>query len=326
MKRPVLGVDVGGTRAKFVVLGDRDQVLQTGDAASDSTSAAATLHAVAAALDPVLWGLEDAAGTRDMGLGGVGLACAGIVDPHRGWLGRSPNLPGWENSDLFAAVGGVFGNVDRTVLNDVNSALYGEFRRGAGQGCRDLIMIALGTGVGGGVILQDSLLIGAHCGAGEIGHMVLDPDGPVCPCGNRGCLEAYAGSVALLKSARRAAGEGTGPLADLVRDQGEDLTPRDLADLANGGDGASRELFAAAGRKLGQAVGNLVNVLDPQRVIIGGGVAGAGELILGPCREVAPTIILAEEARDVDIVPASLGTGAAAIGAALMAGRQESTP
>ena len=326
MKRPVLGVDVGGTRAKFVVLDHEGMVVQTGDVASDPESPENTLGTVAAVLDPSLW-QQDAAGSPAYLLSGVGLACAGIVDPERGWLGRSPNLRGWENSDLFAAVGEVFGNVDRAVANDVNSALYGESRRGAGRGCRDLVMIALGTGVGGGVILQGRLVIGAHCGAGEIGHMVLDPAGPVCTCGNRGCLEAYAGSVGLLKAARLAAGEKeAGRLRSLLDGRGATLTTRDLALLAESGDRAACELFAAAGRRLGQAVGNLINVLDPERVIIGGGVAGAGDLILEPCRRVASGIVLAVEAKEVPVVPAELGTGAAALGAALMVATGENDP
>ncbi len=328
MMRPVLGVDVGGTRAKFVVLGDGDQILQTGDVASDRRSAEATLQAVSSALDTELWGGTDNPVSPHPVLTGVGLACAGIVDPDRGWLGRSPNLPGWENSDLFAAVGSVFGNVDRTVANDVNSALFGEFRRGAGRGCRDLIMIALGTGVGGGIILQGRLVVGAHCGAGEIGHMVLDPEGPVCACGNRGCLEAYAGSVALLQAARRvgAKSDAGEKLKALIHSRGDNLTTRDLAGLAAEGDPDTTELFAVAGRKLGQAIGNLINLLDPERVIIGGGVVGAGELILKPCRQVAPTIVLAAEAKTVPIVVAELGTGAAALGAALLARSGEKSP
>ncbi len=316
MKRPVLGVDVGGTRAKFVVLNGDGRVVQTGEVASDPGSAEKTLDTVAAALDPFLRSSEVGTGSP---LAGVGLACAGIVDPDRGWLGRSPNLRGWEHSDLFAAVGKVFGNVDRAVANDVNSALYGESRRGAGRGCRDLVMIALGTGVGGGVMLRDRLVTGTHCGAGEIGHMVLDPAGPVCTCGNRGCLEAYAGSVGLLKAARLVAGgDSAAGLRRLADDKGPALTTRDLALLAESGDPTAGELFADAGRRLGQAVGNLINVLDPERVIIGGGVAGAGDLILEPCRQVASGIVLAVEAKEVPIVRAELGTGAAALGAALM--------
>ena len=143
----------------------------------------------------------------------------------------------------------------------------------------------------------------------------------MCTCGSRGCLEAWAGSTGLLRLARGRLADGAASpaLTALARRRGTSLNPRDLAELAETGDGATREIFAEAGRRLGQAVANLVNVLDPDRVIIGGGVALAGELILGPCRERAVPLILATEARGVPIVPAELGPRAAAVGAASLA-------
>jgi len=306
----LLGVDVGGTGAKYVVADLAGAVRAEGDVPTDPASPETTLGRVARATGPVLDGGR---------LHGVGLACAGIVNPLTGWLGRSPNLPGWEDSNLFAAVDAVFGNVRRALANDVNGALYGEFRAGAGRGCADLVMIALGTGVGGGVLLGGELLVGTHFGAGEIGHMVMDPHGPVCTCGGRGCLEAYAGSVGLLRAAREAAAGDAGPgLRDLVAARGVALTTRDLARLAVAGDEDAAGIFTLAGRRLGQAVGNLINVLDPDRILIGGGVAQAGDLIFEPCRRTARAIVLAAEAKDTPILPAELGPLAAAVGAALL--------
>lgn len=148
--------------------------------------------------------------------------------------------------------------------------------------------------------------------------MVLDSAGPRCTCGGQGCLEAYAGSMALLQTARRtAASAGVGrEFADLVTRRGQDLTTSDLAMLGDRGDPDARALFAAVGRRLGQAIGNLVNVLDPERVIVGGGVARAGDLILVPCRETVPGLVLAAAARSVPVVTAELGSFAAAVGAA----------
>jgi glucokinase len=258
-------------------------------------------------------------GTVPTTLAGIGLAVAGIVEPATGRLGRSPNLPGWENSDVGAAARSVFGAVPLAFANDVNAALYGEAACGAGRGCGDLVMIALGTGVGGGVMVGGRLVVGVDYGAGEIGHMVLDPQGPRCACGGHGCLEAWAGSVALLAAARRAAGGGAAELQRALDRAGRGFSTRDLADLALGGDAASRAIFNEAGRRLGQAVGNLINVLNPARVIIGGGVAQAGDLILEPCREMAPSLVLAAEARRTPIVMAELGPLAAAVGAASLA-------
>jgi predicted NBD/HSP70 family sugar kinase len=150
---------------------------------------------------------------------------------------------------------------------------------------------------------------------------MLDPAGPVCACGNRGCLEAYAGSVGLLRRAREVAAdtEAGHVFRDLVHKRGPSLTTRDLAALAHKEDITAREVFAWAGRRLGQAVGNLINILDPDRIIIGGGVARAGDLILGPCRETFPGLVLSEEGARTPVVTAELGSLAAAVGAAQLA-------
>ncbi len=243
----------------------------------------------------------------------VGFACAEIINPISGELGRSPNLPGWQNNNLAAALGRAFSGVPIALANDVNGALYGEFRGGAGRGCQNLVMIALGTGVGGGIITDGQLLLGAHCGGAEIGHMVLDMEGPLCTCGSRGCLEAWASSTGIMRRAREL-------------DVSPNVTnPRELADLALGGDGVARGIFTEAGRRLGQAVANLINILDPERIIIGGGVSMAGDLIIEPCRQIIPAMVMAEAGRKVPVVQAELGTHAAAVGAAFLAREQEPT-
>jgi glucokinase len=252
----------------------------------------------------------------------VGLACAGIVDPVTGVLGRAPNLPGWQGLDLGVALRESAGDLPCAFANDVNAALYGEARFGAGRGAGDLVMLALGTGVGGGVMVEGRLLTGHRNGAAELGHVILDDAGPLCTCGNRGCLEAYAGSVALLAEARSRAASGaagTEDLAALVAEHADALTPRVLANAAEAGNASARALFRQAGERLGQAVGGLLNILDPDRVILGGGVARAGDLLLEPCRETARRIVLCEAARSTPILLAELGTRAAALGAAALA-------
>jgi len=315
-----LGADTGGTGVKFIITDPASAVLHEGDIPTNPDSGPDTMSRLADVARDLLGGDLDR-------LQGVGLACAGIVNPRTGWLGRSPNLPGWENNHLGQTLSAAFADKPVVLANDVNAALYGEYRQGAGQGCDNLIMIALGTGVGGGVLLNGKLVLGSHFGAGEIGHMILDPRGPVCTCGSQGCLEAWAGSVALLKAAHRLARDICTPaFANLVLDRGESLTPRDLSILAETGDPTAIELFAAAGRRLGQAVGNLINLLDPDQVIIGGGVAKAGDLILGPCRDMIPGIVLGAEAAKVPVVPAGLGHLAAAVGAACLAREAGATP
>ena len=314
-----LGIDTGGTATKYVVTDAEGVAVAEGEVPTDPDSPPATLERLATT---VAGELDDRAASR---LAGAGLACAGIIHPVTGRLGRSPNLPGWQQRELATEMHAAFGDLPTVVVNDVNAAVYGEYRAGAGRGCRDLVMLALGTGVGGGAVVDGRLLVGTRGGACEFGHTVLDPQGPVCSCGNRGCLESWAGSRALLRRARELGADKSGrpALAALVFDRGEELTTRDLADLAEGGDLATREVFAEAGRRLGQAVGNLINVFDPDRVIIGGGVARAGDLILAPMRETYPPLALAEESARTPVVVAELGPAAAAVGAAWLARERE---
>ncbi len=304
----VIGADVGGTAVKYAAVDDAGSVRIEGEIPTDAASAHATLAALADAVATRLG--DDWPRVR-----AVGLACAGIVDPAAGTLGRAPNLLGWENSDLAGAVADTWDGRPCALVNDVNGALVGEWRFGAGRGLDDLVMLALGTGVGGGIVVHGQLVVGNRCGAAELGHMILDPDGPPCGCGNRGCLEAYAGARGLVAEARRRA-DADPALADLCAG---DPTPESLAALAADGNAAALSLFRDAGRMLGLAVGNLVNALDPDVVIIGGGVARAGDLLLGPCRETAPGVVLGERSRAVPIVAAALGNRAAAMGAAALA-------
>lgn len=305
-----LGTDTGGTGIKYVVVDSAGQPVDQGEVATDPASIPVSMQRLAAAV--AAWQNQIRA---------VGMACAGIIDPEQGTLGRSPNLPGWQYSNLSEQVVQVFGQLPVVLANDVNAALYGEFRNGAGRGCQNLVMMALGTGVGGAVVQDGKLVLGSHYGAGEIGHTMLDPNGPTCTCGNPGCLEAYAGSVGLLKRAKlvaKDASEGSSFRGE-VESHGASLTTRNLAEMAEGGDETARAIFAWAGTRLGQSVGNLINIMDPDKVIIGGGVARAGDLILGPCREFFPKLVLSDEAAKTPVVPAELGTLAASIGAANLA-------
>ncbi len=320
-----LGADIGGTGVKYIISNGLGDIVHQGEVPTDPNSGKRTLGRLAMEVAEKISPPEGSGEAMFSRLAAVGLACAGIVNPESGHLGRSPNLPGWEESNLKRIIANEFQDIPSVVANDVNAALYGEYSFGAGRGCRNLVMIALGTGVGGGIMLDGQLVVGSHNGAAEIGHMVLDPSGPTCTCGGVGCLESWAGSVAILKQARLMAKvelQDTA-LAQMVAEKGDDLSTRDLSLLAEQGDAASVAIFAEVGHRLGHAVGNMVNLLDPDRVIIGGGVAQAGELIMGPCRALVPQMVLADEAKNIPVVPAELGTMAAAVGAASLARREQ---
>lgn len=316
-----LGADIGGTGVKYVLTDEQGNVIHQGEVSTDPQSGKRTLGRLAMEVAEKISPPEGSGDSTFSRLAAVGLACAGIVNTESGHLGRSPNLPGWEETNLKKIIANEFQDRPAVVANDVNAALYGEFAFGAGRGCTNLVMIALGTGVGGGIMIDGNLVVGSHHGGAEIGHMVLDPSGPTCTCGGVGCLEAWAGSVAILKQARLMAKVELRDtaLAQLVEEKGENLSTHDLSLLAQKGDAASVAIFAEVGHRLGHAVGNLVNLLDPQLVIIGGGVAQAGELVLGPCRAMVPQMVLAEEAKNVPVISAELGPMAAAVGAASLA-------
>ncbi len=311
-ERLVMGMDIGGTAVKYVAGGVDDPDRHVGEIPTDPTDIDVTFARLAARITSELAGADLAA---------AGVACAGIVDPVAGHLGRAPNLLGWEGADLAAALRRSFGEFPCVFANDVNAALAGEARFGAGRGCRNLVMLALGTGVGGAVMIDGRLVVGARNGAGEIGHMVLDPGGPPCGCGSHGCLEAFAGSRGVLAEARRRADApgSSQDLRGLVQARGDTLTTRDLSDFAATGDESVVRLFLDTGMILGIAVGNLINILDPDKVIIGGGVAQAGDILLDPCRETAASLVLCEASRDTPIESAELGHRAAALGVADLA-------
>ncbi len=313
-KTVVVGADVGGTNVKFVLVDAAGQRLAQGGIPTDPRDPVGTMERLAEAAATTLPG--------DRPVTGVGLACAGIVASNTGQLGRSPNLPGWENSDLGGAIRAAFGAVTIAVANDVNAALYGEYRFGAGRGYRHLVMLALGTGVGGGVMVDGTLVTGFADGAGEIGHMTVELDGAACPCGNAGCLEAYCGSVGLVRRARELAAmpQATAAWRAMADEHGDRLTTRHCSALAADADATATLFFAEAGRRLGQAVASLINVLAPERVIVGGGVAQAGDPVLVPCREMVRRHVMSTAGRDTPVVPAELGPHAAAMGAAALVG------
>lgn len=303
----ILGVDIGGTDIKLGIVGETGREVVGGKIPTRSADGP---RAAAARVR----GWLDAHASAGEPVAAAGIDCAGLIDGGRGFLHVSPNLAGWSDVPLRALFEEALG-VAVVVENDANAAAYGEWRLGAGRGLADFVCLTLGTGVGGGIIANGALYRGATGFAGEIGHAVILADGPPCSCGNRGCLEALAGAGAILRRARetaRAAG------ADRPA-WGDDLTVETLARAANDGDGIARAAFAETGRFLGIGLVNVVHVLAPEAIAIGGGVAGAGDLIFAPARATMRAGLMDEAMARTAIVPARLGNRAAVLGAALLA-------
>jgi glucokinase len=265
-------------------------------------------------------GTPTAAGSR--GLTSVGLAVAGWLSRDRQDVRTAVNL-GITATPLARLVQARL-NCPVLVENDGNAAAFAEFARGAGQGAQVLLLITLGTGVGGGIVVSGTLAGGSHGLAGELGHIPVDRDGPVCCCGGRGCLELYASGTAVMTQARLRAGQPDGAaILALAAGQPGQITPREVVQAAAGGDACAAGLLAAAGRAVGQAVAVVMPVLDPDLVVLTGSLArSAGDLILLPARqELARAHTLQAVLTPVPIMLGQTGPAAAALGAAELARR-----
>lgn len=245
---------------------------------------------------------------------GAGIGCPAVVDLKNGILTYSANL-GWQNVAIGQELERLLG-LPIFVHQDAVTAALGEQWLGAGRGNCHLIYLAVGTGIGAGIIIAGKPYLGAHGVAGNIGHVILQDDGPLCSCGKRGCLEALAAGPALARRAREALAHGAhdGPLAQVNR-EGVEITSKRVVDAAKEGDLLARQIVQAGGRYLGQGLAILANVLDPQIIIIGGGVSQAGDYLLEPAREEFSHRTL-ESASTIPIVTAQLGDNAGMMGAA----------
>lgn len=240
----------------------------------------------------------------------VGVASPGPVDALTGFLLNPPNLPGWGRVDLREELEK---RLTRKVYveNDANMVAYGEWRFGVGRGAESLLCITLGTGVGSGLILDGHLHKGAHGFAGELGHTVVDPDGPLCRCGSRGCLESLVGARGIVTEAERMiqAGKSTA-----LQESGDELTVEEISRAARDGDAVAGEVLRRAGYYLGIAVSNTLALLDVELVILGGGIARAEELILDPVRSVVSSTLIDYDLRSLDILNSELGNDAGILG------------
>ncbi len=301
----ILGVDIGGTDIKLGLV-DESGLRESAKIATFPAEGPERAAARVAA-----WvGANRGAGP----VAAAGVDCAGLIDGARGVLHVSPNLAGWVDVPL----GGLFERalgVPVIVENDANAAAYGEWRAGAGRGLSNFVCLTLGTGVGGGMIVNGALYRGSTGFAGEIGHTIVLEGGPLCACGHRGCVESLIGASAIIARARAmlaSSGERRPAWDDA-------LTVERIARAAQDGDSVAAAALAETGRWLGVALTNVVHVLAPEAIALGGGVAGAGELILAPARETLRGCVMDELMARVRIVPAELGNSAAVIGAAFLA-------
>ncbi|HWR98677.1 MAG TPA: ROK family protein, partial [Candidatus Methanoperedens sp.] len=294
-----IGMDLGGTNLRVAAIGREGGVAalhreETGAREGPEP----VIERIVAAVRGVAARLETEGGS----VRGVMLGAPGIISSAAGTVVSSPNLPGWRDVPLRDRVAAALGLPVR-LENDANAAAYGEYWRGAGQGCASMVLLTLGTGVGGGLVLGGALWRGADGMAGEIGHLTVDPAGRTCRCGNVGCLETYASATGIVDRYRELAGIEEAVSAEVVHVR------------ALEGDANARQAYREAGRALGLAFATLVNLLNPERIVIGGGVLPAWDLFMPHAEQELRRRAFAAPVARVRFARAALGDLAGVTGA-----------
>ncbi len=311
----VIGVDVGGTKILGLVLDGDGRILAK---VKRPTQAARGPERVLERIASVIGDLLERAGLEPSAVRGLGMGIPGTVDPRSGFIDLAPNL-NLRQFNIRDFVEDEF-RIPTTIDNDVNLGAYAEHQFGAGRGKHHLLGVFIGTGIGAGLILDGRLYAGATSAAGEIGHLCLDPDGPRCDCGFQGCFEAIASRAAIVRDI--AAAVVAGETCTLGREPDGSLSTRAgaLREAYDQGDPLVRRVIDRAIRWTGAALGSAANLLNPELIVLGGGMATAfGEIYLRPVREAVQRRVYEASMAQVEVALARLGDNAGALGAAWIA-------
>ncbi len=314
VKKYNIGVDIGGTNVKIALVDQKGAIVY-----SNSVPTRAEMgyeYTVKNIKETIYTSMKESDVTIDS-IGGIGFGLPGQINSEAGVVRLLPNIPGWVNVPLGQIIEDEF-KVKCKIDNDVRVATLGEFTYGAGQGCKNLVCITVGTGVGSGIIVNGQLVRGASMSAGEIGHMILQAhEGPICGCGNTGCLEAFASGPSIVQLAKEYLSGGKSAKFEELAN-GREITPFMVYEAAMQGDAVAKRIFAIVGEWLGIALTSVVNLLNPEKIIIGGGVSQAGNFLIDPIRKTINERAIKVSADAVEVVTAKLGERAGVIGASLL--------
>lgn len=292
------GFDLGGTQLKYGLIDGRGALLF-----KDKAPTPPTIDGFLELVGRVFGELRERSPEPIVA---AGFGVPGIYDLRSRKILQSPNFSGLDEFDIYPAIARVL-DVPFWIDNDANMAAYGEWAHGAGRGVQSLILLTIGTGIGGGLILGGRLWQGGCGYAGEVGHIIVNPDGAMCNCGLQGCLEAEASATAIVRAYRKATGA---PAA---------VTAEEIAHRAGAGEEAARQAYVRAGRFLGIGLGILINLLNPEKILLGGGVMASGDLLLAPAVAEARKRSYRASFTCCAIEKASLGNDAGLIGSAAWA-------
>ncbi len=311
--RLVLGIDLGGSKILTAVVDGEGNMLSRDHSV---TPAARGVEAVIAAVLASARSALSQAGVIAGELAGIGVGAPGLSSPERGVIFTSPNLPGWKDVPLKDIVQEALG-VKVYLINDANAAALGEMMLGAARGARNFIYITLSTGIGGGIVIDGQVYSGSLGTAGEIGHMTIDAAGPRCNCGNTGCWETLASGTALAREARNRLKEGVSTsILDYARGDIGKVTAETVQRAAEQGDALAAELITRTSYYVGVGLANLINIFNPELIVIGGGLSNMGAVLLEPAYAVARERAYRVAFDGVRFARAELGRNSGVIGAA----------
>lgn len=312
MLAATLAVDLGGTNLRCAI------VTREGEIVAEQRARTESERGVNAVIDHIARLIDKVAATSNLAPNTpVGIAAPGPLDPEQGIVRFSPNLEGWINVPLRDELHKRTGRVIH-LGNDANAATLGEYYFGAASGTRHLIYIALGTGFGGGVISDGLLIDGIHGLGGELGHICVNMDGPRCTCGASGCVEAYCSGWAIAREGLALVNSGRGQAILAAASHSNEIDARAVSNAAKAGDQGAQIILERAGLALGTALASFANILNPEMILIGGGLARIGDPLLNPARRSFRSQVLPAIGNEVTISESVLGTQTGIYGAAAL--------
>ena len=315
VQKTAIGVDIGGTSVKLGLVDDRGKILLRDTFLTRDFPGRNNLLKI---LSSRVLSLAAKARNLHVKVTGVGIGAPGPIDVERGFVYFFPNIPGWKNTPLKKILEKKL-KLKVRIDNDANAMALAEYLFGSGRGSRNMIALTLGTGVGGGLVIDGKLFHGSSYSAAEIGHLKINEEGPLCGCGGHGCIETYVGNGYFVKEVQKRLAAGAKSILTTWIRRGRELTPKLVQEAASSGDVFSKKMWEETGAHLGSALAGLVDILNPDRIVIGGGIALGGEMIFRPVRRAIAKKAFPIAVRSARVLPAKLGADAGLVGAAALA-------
>lgn len=314
MDKVRIGFDLGGTNMGASVVSLEGKILHSSECATLSNEPSEN---IIGRIKNLIRDCFDYSKSNNLEVLSVGIGCPGLIDSNTGVVRFSPNIPSWNNVEIGKILSDEF-SVPVSIDNDVRVAALGEYAFGAGRNYKNIVCITVGTGVGGAIILDGKLMRGSTQSMGELGHITLKKDGPKCGCGNYGCLEALASSTAIIRKAKDVIEKGLSPIMKKMLDDGQNLNAYLVTKASEQGDKEASRIMRETGEWLGIGLSTIINIINPEVIIIGGGVSLAGDILFNPMKEEISKRALKIPSEFVKIVPAELGDSAGMIGASTL--------